>query len=179
MFRRAFTLIELLVVITIIAILIAMLLPAVNAARESGRRAACSNHLKQLATACRAHEEAQGFLPSGGWGFLWVGDPTLGVGRRQPGSWLYSVLPHIDQQALWNMGGSDGQNMHDEPNGRRRAGATHRAVDHELPHPPQEQAPSLRLGRRRFFQRHVVSVQCQSLPPPRPRRLRGQRGRRT
>jgi prepilin-type N-terminal cleavage/methylation domain-containing protein len=107
MIRRAFTLVELLVVITIIGVLIALLLPAVNAARESGRRAQCANNLKQLGAACLQHEEAQGYFPGGGWGSSWVGDPTLGYGRRQPGSWLFSILPNLDQVSLYRMGGSD------------------------------------------------------------------------
>src|SRR5580704_3307891 len=97
MIRRAFTLVELLVVITIIGILVALLLPAVNSARESGRRAQCANNLKQLSAACLQHDEGQGYYPGGGWGSSWVGDPSLGYGRRQPGSWLYSILPNLDQ----------------------------------------------------------------------------------
>ena len=102
--RKAFTLVELLVVITIIGILIALLLPAVQAAREAARRLQCTNHLKQLALACLNHEEVHGFLPTGGWGPCWAGDPDRGFTSRQSGGWLYNVLPYIEMQALHDLG---------------------------------------------------------------------------
>ena len=101
---RAFTLVELLVVITIIGILISLLLPAVQAAREAARRMQCANNLKQLALGCLNHEQAQGFLPSGGWYWSWGGDPDRGFDRRQPGGVLYNLLPYIEQQALHDLG---------------------------------------------------------------------------
>jgi prepilin-type N-terminal cleavage/methylation domain-containing protein/prepilin-type processing-associated H-X9-DG protein len=99
-----FTLVELLVVITIIGILIALLLPAVQAAREAARITQCANQLKQLALGCLHHEQHQGFLPAGGWGFWWSGDPDQGFTKKQPGGWLFNVLPYIEQQALRDLG---------------------------------------------------------------------------
>jgi prepilin-type N-terminal cleavage/methylation domain-containing protein len=105
---QAFTLVELLVVIAIIGVLVALLLPAVQAAREAARRTQCVNHLKQMGLAWQNHHDAQGFLPSGGWGWYWVGDPDRGAGKDQPGGWIYHMLPYMEQQQLHDLG-RDGQ----------------------------------------------------------------------
>ena len=84
--KAGFTLVELLVVIAIIGILIGLLLPAINAAREAGRRTQCLNHIKQMGLACMTHESTNGFLPTDGWSWNWAGDPDRGYGRSQPGN---------------------------------------------------------------------------------------------
>ncbi len=91
-------------VITIIGILIALLLPAVQAAREAARQTQCKNNLKQLALGCLNHENAIGWFPAGGWGFHWTGDADRGTDWHQPGGWIYNVLPYIEQPALHDMG---------------------------------------------------------------------------
>ena len=102
--QRGFTLVELLVVIAIIGILVSLLLPAVQSAREAARRIQCANQVRQLALAYLNHESAHGHLPSGGWGWNWVGDPDRGFGGTQPGGWTYAVLPYLEESGLWEMG---------------------------------------------------------------------------
>lgn len=94
--RKAFTLVELLVVIAIIGILIALLLPAVQAAREASRRSQCSNNLKQLALAAHGHHDAHKFFPP----MYYLHFP---VGTVHPnGDWgnLVRLMPYYEQSSL-------------------------------------------------------------------------------
>ena len=104
--RRAtgFTLVELLVVIAIIGILVALLLPAIQAAREAARRNQCTNNLKQLGVASHLFHDTHKFLPSAGWCDWWVGCPDAGYGKKQPGSWAFQLLPYIEETARAGVG---------------------------------------------------------------------------
>ena len=101
---RGVTLVELLVVVAIVAVLVGLLLPAVQAAREAGRRTWCQGNLRQLALGCLTHESVRGFLPTGGWGGAWAGDPDRGFDVKQPGGWAFNLLPHVEQTALRDLG---------------------------------------------------------------------------
>ncbi|MDR3111167.1 MAG: DUF1559 domain-containing protein, partial [Planctomycetaceae bacterium] len=97
--RPAFTLVELLVVIAIIGVLIALLLPAVQAAREAARRMQCTNQLKQLALACQNyHDTAVDSLPTS--------CTFIPAGNKNNNGWSYAwqILPYIEQNALFERG---------------------------------------------------------------------------
>ena len=98
--RRAFTLVELLVVIAIIGILIALLLPAVQMAREAARRSQCTNNLKQIALALHNyHDTIKRFPPGGLWYTNAVTNANFDSNR---GSMLMHILPYMEQQPLYD-----------------------------------------------------------------------------
>ena len=88
--KRGFTLVELLVVVAIIGLLVALLLPAVQSAREAARRAQCVSQLKQVGLAMHNYEQTFGRLPIGTYGCCW-------------GTWQVSILPYIEQKALFDL----------------------------------------------------------------------------
>ncbi len=97
--RRAFTLIELLVVIAIIAILIGLLLPAVQKVREAAARTKCENNLKQIGLALHNFESANRFFPPGG---VSAAIPQLGITAARQHGWAVFLLPYLEQNALYN-----------------------------------------------------------------------------
>jgi len=100
--RKAFTLIELLVVIFIVTVLIALVLPGVQAAREAARRIQCTNYQKQLALGIHNYENAQGRLP--GWrDFTTIINPLLNDGSEIAAqtSWVFAILPFIEETEKW------------------------------------------------------------------------------
>ena len=103
-----FTLVELLVVIAIIGILVALLLPAIQAAREAARRSQCQNNVKQWSLACLLHMDSHKAFPTAGWPGIFEaqnvrqmsgGSPE--VLKDQAWGWMYQVLPFIEYQNLW------------------------------------------------------------------------------
>ncbi len=99
---RAFTLVELLVVIAIIGVLVALLLPAVQAAREAARRSQCTNNLKQIALAVHMHHDAQGHLPISitPWSHeKRIKEPPDGYTGM---GWFVRILPYVEQQPLYD-----------------------------------------------------------------------------
>ncbi|MFO0914127.1 MAG: DUF1559 domain-containing protein [Pirellulales bacterium] len=112
--RRAFTLVELLVVIAIIGILVTLLLPAVQGAREAARQTQCRNNLRQLALASLEYNSANGIYPG------YAGEPPAGVDYRRPrpkqenamevrgnlfeeGTWITQISPFLEETQLYNL----------------------------------------------------------------------------
>jgi len=133
---RGFTLVELLVVIAIIGILIAMLLPAVQSAREAARRTVCMNNLRQISLATQLHENVHQIYPDGG--ILWFdfdrsltdsGAPE--IAPNQNWCFFYQVLPYIEEQNVYDNEDDD----------------VVRATQVEAYHCPTRRRPVLKAGR--------------------------------
>lgn len=95
---------ELAVTLFVLVDLLALLWPLLYSLGEAARARKCVYNLELLGRAAIAHADAHRFYPSGGWGYYWIGDPDRGFGLKQPGGWMYSILPYIDEQKLWSVG---------------------------------------------------------------------------
>jgi prepilin-type N-terminal cleavage/methylation domain-containing protein len=107
----AFTLVELLVVIAIIGVLVALLLPAVQAAREASRRSQCLNNLHQVGLGCLNFQSAKGAFPTAGGAveqFFNPAELSKPAYGYEGASWMYQILPYIELQNLYNLRRGDG-----------------------------------------------------------------------
>ena len=168
--NAAFTLVELLVVITIIGILIALLLPAVQAARRQPVAAKCENNLKQLSLAMLGFEQLNRHFPSGGWGWELGGRPRPRH-RRRSARRVALFDPSATGAAFplstWQRRRSE--QLDECPEGRQCPAAANRTADHELPHAAEGRAVSL------YFLWPAVGLG--SGHASRPQRLRSSRRR--
>ncbi len=111
--RRGFTLIELLVVIAILAVLLGLLLPAVQKVREAASRMQCDNHLKQIGLAFQTHHDQLRYFPTAG--DDWTAPPTYfrgvpTVGDQQAAGWGFQILPYLEAANIWHGGGATDDN---------------------------------------------------------------------
>ncbi|MBX3435162.1 MAG: DUF1559 domain-containing protein [Pirellulales bacterium] len=110
--RAAFTLVELLVVIAIIGVLVALLLPAIQSAREAARRTHCKNNLKNIGLSILNYESATKEFPTGGASYgdrieCYAENGKAWTGKKQGMSWAYQILPYLEQGALRDIGNTD------------------------------------------------------------------------
>src|SRR5262245_37690513 len=100
--RPGFTLVELLVVIAIIGVLVALLLPAVQAAREAARRSDCTNRIRQLAIALLNHHDSKQHFPHGTYNTIdSITTPAPYNGNQNRRCWMHDAMPYFEQQALY------------------------------------------------------------------------------
>jgi prepilin-type N-terminal cleavage/methylation domain-containing protein len=103
--RAAFTLVELLVVIAIIGILVALLLPAIQAAREAARRSECTNNLKQIGLGLLNHHDTRGHFPTAGTNTtdFWTDPATAKTAGFERYGWGFQILPYIEENDLYDL----------------------------------------------------------------------------
>jgi prepilin-type N-terminal cleavage/methylation domain-containing protein len=103
---RGFTLVELLVVIAIIGILVALLLPAIQAAREAARRSQCTNNLKQIGLGILNHQDTRKFFPTAGTNTtdFWTSPATGASASFERYGWAFQILPYVEEQAIHDVG---------------------------------------------------------------------------
>jgi prepilin-type N-terminal cleavage/methylation domain-containing protein/prepilin-type processing-associated H-X9-DG protein len=153
---RAFTLIELLVVIAIIAVLVGLLLPAVQKVREAANRMKCQNNLKQYALACHSYHDVNGYFPPGGKS---IPDGSWTAGQK--GTWQVFILPYMEQGAIFNLIPEKGTPWYDSITGTAKDITTGMAN----PGLPEASFPCLatQLGRP-FSPADPMGWQIQKLP---------------
>ena len=164
--RRGFTLIELLVVIAIIGVLVGLLLPAVQVAREAARRSACTNKLKQMALGVHNYESSNGKLPHG----------SIHYDHKFRGwTWMYFILPYMEEQELFDRGAvQSGETRENAARGRRLKDARAAGCSaHLIPrsqadnlHPSSPSPTTVHAADRKVDHSHL------SLPAPGPALMR-------
>jgi prepilin-type N-terminal cleavage/methylation domain-containing protein len=104
--RRGFTLVELLVVIAIIGILVALLLPAIQAAREAARRSQCTNNLKQVGLGILNSHDTLRHFPTAGTntGDFWTTPATAATAGFERYGWAFQILPYVEEQTIYDIG---------------------------------------------------------------------------
>ena len=124
--RAGFSLVELMIVVTVIGILTAMLLPAVEHAREAARQSACSHNLARLADGMIRHEAALGYYPAAGWSPEWLGVADRPSDVSQPGGWAFNVLSYIDGRRVRDIAAysSSSTTSSGQGNGKGNTGTT-------------------------------------------------------
>lgn len=103
--RKGVTLIEGVVVLSVILFSVSIFTPLVLQVREQVRISECANNMRWMGEAWLAHESAQSFLPSSGWGWRWTGDPDRGFGKTQPGGWAFDMIRFSEFQSVADQGG--------------------------------------------------------------------------